>query len=83
MSPTESLRRPPPQRGLRRVLLAVGEDHGQWCLEQTALVDGGTQPASSRRAVRKPAERPYAYRPDPEVVVYTTAWCGWCRVMRA
>jgi len=48
-------------------------------LEQTALVDGGTQPASSRRAVRKPAERPYAYRPDPEVVVYTTAWCGWCR----
>ena len=48
-------------------------------LEQTALVDGGTQPAAPRRAVRKPDERPFAYRPDPEVVVYTTAWCGWCR----
>jgi glutaredoxin 3 len=48
-------------------------------LEQTALVDGGTRPAAPRRAVRNPAERPFAYRPDPEVVVYTTAWCGWCR----
>ncbi len=48
-------------------------------LEQTALVDGGTPRAVPRRASRKPAERPFAYRPDPEVVVYTTAWCGWCR----
>ena len=24
-------------------------------------------------------ERPVAYKTGPEVVVYTTAWCGWCR----
>ena len=26
-----------------------------------------------------PKKRPFAYSPDPTVVVYTTPWCGWCR----
>ncbi len=41
---------------------------------------GGSPPAAPRRtAARRPAEKPYAYKTGPEVVVYTTAWCGWCR----
>ena len=35
----------------------------------------GSRKTTSRRAsARKPA-----YRTGPEVVVYTTTWCGWCR----
>ena len=37
---------------------------------------GGARPAATRRAA---ARRPNAYQTGPEVVVYTTAWCGWCR----
>ena len=28
-------------------------------------------------------KRPFAYQPDPTVVVYTTPWCGWCRKTQA
>ena len=50
-------------------------------LESTALATGrgGTRPAATRSARRQPTEKPFAYRPDPEVVVYTTPWCGWCQ----
>jgi glutaredoxin len=51
-------------------------------VERSFPVPGRGSPpaAASRRAeARKPAEKPYAYQPDPEVVVYTTAWCGWCQ----
>jgi len=41
---------------------------------------GGTRPADTRRAAaRRPTKKAVAYRRGPEVVVYTTAWCGWCR----
>jgi glutaredoxin-like YruB-family protein len=41
---------------------------------------GGSRAAADRRTTAKrPAEKPVAYRTGPEVVVYTTAWCGWCR----
>jgi glutaredoxin-like YruB-family protein len=41
---------------------------------------GGSAPAADRRAAAKrPAEKTVAYRATPDVVVYTTAWCGWCR----
>ena len=51
-------------------------------VEKTAPApgEGGARPAATRRAAaRRPTEKPSAYRPDPDVVVYTTAWCGWCR----
>jgi glutaredoxin len=41
---------------------------------------GGARPAATRRtAARRPSEKPSAYASGPDVVVYTTAWCGWCR----
>jgi glutaredoxin len=41
---------------------------------------GGARPADTRRtAATRPSQKPSAYRSGPEVVVYTTAWCGWCR----
>jgi glutaredoxin-like YruB-family protein len=40
------------------------------------LSTGNDRPAATRRAAKKERR---AYRPDPEVVVYTTAWCGWCQ----
>ena len=41
---------------------------------------GGSRPAATGRAAAKqPSRKPVAYRTDPEVVVYTTTWCGWCR----
>ena len=41
---------------------------------------GADRPADSRRtAASRPSQKPSAYRSGPEVVVYTTAWCGWCR----
>jgi glutaredoxin len=41
---------------------------------------GGARPAATRRAAaRRPSEKPSAYPSGPDVVVYTTAWCGWCR----
>jgi glutaredoxin 3 len=50
-------------------------------LETRALATGrgGTRPAATRGAGTRPTEKPFAYQPDPEVVVYTTPWCGWCR----
>jgi len=41
---------------------------------------GSSRPAAARRATaRGSAEGPVAYQTGPDVVVYTTAWCGWCR----
>jgi glutaredoxin-like YruB-family protein len=41
---------------------------------------GGSRPAATGRAAAKqPSRKPVAYRTSPEVVVYTTTWCGWCR----
>jgi glutaredoxin len=41
---------------------------------------GGSHPAAVRRgAAKRSGETPVAYKTGPEVVVYTTAWCGWCR----
>ena len=41
---------------------------------------GDPRPATTgRAAAKKSTQRPAAYRTDPEVVVYTTTWCGWCR----
>jgi glutaredoxin-like YruB-family protein len=41
---------------------------------------GAARPADTRRtAATRPSQKPSAYRSGPEVVVYTTAWCGWCR----
>jgi glutaredoxin len=51
-------------------------------VEKTASAPGrgGTRPATTRRAAaRRPTEKPVAYTRGPEVVVYTTVWCGWCR----
>jgi glutaredoxin-like YruB-family protein len=49
-------------------------------VEKTAAAPGGTRPAATRRAATsRPTEKPYARKGRPEVVVYTTAWCGWCR----
>jgi glutaredoxin-like YruB-family protein len=31
------------------------------------------------RASRPATRRARAFAPEPEVVVYTTSWCGWCR----
>jgi glutaredoxin len=35
--------------------------------------------APRRSAARRPSQKPFAHGAGPEVVVYTTAWCGWCR----
>ena len=35
--------------------------------------------ATRRAAAKHSARTPVAYRAEPEVVVYTTTWCGWCR----
>jgi glutaredoxin len=50
-------------------------------LEETAPAPGiGSRPSAARRgAAKRSGERPVAYKTGPEVVVYTTAWCGWCR----
>ena len=41
---------------------------------------GGSRPAATgRTAAKRSAQKTVAYRADPEVVVYTTTWCGWCR----
>jgi glutaredoxin len=41
---------------------------------------GSSRPAATgRTAAKKSSQKPVAYRTDPEVVVYTTTWCGWCR----
>jgi len=51
-------------------------------VERTLPAPGrsGSPAAAPRRAAgRRPAEEPLAYNAGPEVVVYTTAWCGWCR----
>jgi glutaredoxin-like YruB-family protein len=50
-------------------------------MEETAPAAGsGSRPSAARRgAARGSGERPVAYKTGPEVVVYTTAWCGWCR----
>jgi len=45
-----------------------------------ALGGGSSRPAATRRAAAKRSnQKPFAYEAAPEVVVYTTAWCGWCR----
>jgi len=51
-------------------------------VEKTSPAPGraGSPPAAPRRtAAKRPTEKPYAYKTGPEVVVYTTSWCGWCR----
>ena len=51
-------------------------------VEKTAPVPrrGDPRPATTgRAAAKKSTQRAAAYRTDPEVVVYTTTWCGWCR----
>jgi glutaredoxin len=51
-------------------------------VEKTASAPAaGSAPraASRRSASRKSSQRATAYRRQPEVVVYTTAWCGWCQ----
>jgi glutaredoxin 3 len=51
-------------------------------LEKNAPAPGGSgtrRTASRRVAGERSAGRATAYRRQPEVVVYTTAWCGWCR----
>ena len=50
-------------------------------IEETAPASGsGSRPsAAGRGAAKRYGERPVAYKTGPEVVVYTTAWCGWCR----
>jgi len=40
---------------------------------------GSRAAATGRAAARNSTQKPVAYRTDPEVVVYTTTWCGWCR----
>ena len=50
-------------------------------VEETAPAPGsGSRPsAAGPGAAKRYGERPAAYKTGPEVVVYTTAWCGWCR----
>jgi glutaredoxin-like YruB-family protein len=51
-------------------------------VEKTAPAPGrgGSRTAANGRAAAKSSARnPVAYRTQPEVVVYTTTWCGWCR----
>lgn len=51
-------------------------------VERTFPAPGGSgspPAAPSRAAARKPAKKPFAYHAGPEVVVYTTSWCGWCQ----
>ena len=51
-------------------------------VERTLPAPGrsGSPAAAPRRAAgRRPAEKPFAYNAGPSVVVYTTAWCGWCQ----
>jgi len=51
-------------------------------VEKTARAPGaGSTPsrASRRSATGKSSQRAAAHRRQPEVLVYTTAWCGWCQ----
>jgi glutaredoxin len=49
-------------------------------VERSVMPPSRGRPAATRRTARaRPADEPFAYQPDPEVVVYTTSWCGWCR----
>jgi glutaredoxin len=46
-------------------------------VERKMPVPGGSGRRTASRAAE--ARKPAAYRTGPEVVVYTTTWCGWCR----
>jgi glutaredoxin len=49
-------------------------------VEKTARAPGaGSTPRAAGRRSARSTQRAAAYRRPPEVVVYTTAWCGWCQ----
>ena len=69
-------------KSLTDVPAAWQKSAGRIELERTAPAPGaGEAPAAAprRSAAKRPAEKPFAHGAGPEVVVYTTAWCGWCR----
>jgi glutaredoxin-like YruB-family protein len=51
-------------------------------VERALPAPAGTPPrptATRRTAAKKSTPKRVAYQAAPEVVVYTTTWCGWCR----